>query len=97
MPNYYDIKLQKGGPDPATLHAHPGDKVKWTNAFSSGTVADFTLPTCVSPKEDPFSIAHGASTREFTVDNVKGSFKYHYEPPIGPTTGPESGTIDVSS
>lgn len=96
MANCYDILLKTGGPDPSKLYADPGDKVKWTNELKV-TVTDFILPTCLAPHEPPFSILPGKSTREFTVDNVHGTFGYHYKVPDSPDTGAESGTIDVSS
>ena len=83
-----------GNPSPDTLDCDAGDKITWTNNYTK-EVTSFSLPSCVSPQDNPAPIAVGATTRKFTVNNgANGDYGYEYDFPSA-TRSPRTGTIDV--
>ncbi len=92
----WNIDLEPGGPNPASLKCDPGDKITWTNKIGK-TITGFTLPTCVSPQKSPAPIVDGKTTRTYNVNNdPSGSYEYSYTYPDTPLTT-KNGTIDVGA
>jgi hypothetical protein len=98
MPAKYTISLTANGPVPRKLATHAGDKITWINNVivnGVGVSVQLTLPTCVSP-HGTITIAPGASSKPYTVNNGIGSFNYYYSFPSKKVLAAQTGTIDVS-
>ena len=97
QPQTWNISITStGDPNPDPLSCSPGDQITWTNNYSQA-ITGFTLPTSVSPQQNPAPIAVGATTRAFTVNaNASGTSSYGYSWPDA-ARGTRGGTIDVGS
>ena len=90
----YNIKLTANGPSIGSLSCNPGDKITWTNDVA-GKIVSLTLPTCVSPPEGTIKLNPVATSRNYTVNNGKGTYQYSYTYDSS-IMAVQTGTIDVS-